>query len=128
MAHRVLIVEDDLLLSELLEMLLMVEGMEVDHAAHGVDALDRLAAAHYDLIVLDMMMPVMDGLQFLAELSKSGGQQPPVLVFSASTGPELAQQARQAGAAAVARKPIDQDEFMSLVRSLLGDAISGNSA
>ncbi len=126
MSQRVLIVEDDVLLSELLEMLLMVEGMEVDHAAHGGDALDRLAAAQYDLIVLDLMMPIMDGLQFLAELPKAGGQQPPVLVFSASTSPELAQQARKAGAAAVARKPIDQDEFMSLVRSLLGDAISGN--
>lgn len=125
MTHRVLIVEDDLLLSELLEMLLMVEGMQVDHAAHGGDALERLATARYDLVVLDLMMPVMDGLQFLAELAKSKERQPPVLVFSASTGPELAQQARQAGAAAVARKPIDQDEFIGLVRSLLGDATSG---
>lgn len=121
MVKRVLVVEDDPLLSELLEMLLTVEGMEVDHAPHGGEALIMLVTTQYDLIILDLMMPVMDGLQFLAELPMYGHRHPPVLVFSANTGTELAQQARRAGAAAVARKPIDHEEFICLVRSLLRD-------
>jgi len=72
--------------------------MEVDHAPHGGEALIMLVTANYDLVILDLMMPVMDGLQFLAELPMYGKRHPPVLVFSANTGLELAQQARRAGA------------------------------
>ncbi|MEO7654961.1 MAG: response regulator, partial [Sphingomicrobium sp.] len=73
-----------------------------------------------DLIVLDLMMPVLDGLGFLERLGKIETARPPVLVFSASASPDVAEQARQAGAAAVARKPIDKEEFVALVRSLTG--------
>lgn len=119
MPPRVLLVEDDLLLSELLEMLLMLEGLEVVHAGNGAEALERLQDGSFDLIVLDLMMPVLDGFGFLNRLGQEGGEQPPVLVFSASTNPEIADRARQAGAAAVARKPVDQEEFVALVRSLI---------
>lgn len=67
------------------------------------------------------MMPVLDGFGFLEQLGGRGAIAPPVLVFSASTNPEVAARARQAGAAAVARKPIDEAEFVALVRSLIGD-------
>lgn len=120
MARRVLLVEDDLLLSELLEMLLMLEGVEVVHTANGAEALQRLERDQFDLIVLDLMMPVLDGFGFLERLGSQGATAPPVLVFSASTSPAVAERARQAGAAAVARKPIDEAEFVALVRSLIG--------
>jgi CheY-like chemotaxis protein len=120
MAPRVLLVEDDLLLSELLEMLLMLEGLAVVHASNGAEALQRLEGAAFDLIVLDLMMPVLDGLGFLDRLGSADTAQPPVLVFSASTNLEVAERARKAGAAAVARKPIDQEEFVALLRTLVG--------
>lgn len=120
MARRVLLVEDDLLLSELLEMLLALEGLEVEHAPNGAEALRRLEGGGFDLIVLDLMMPVLDGLGFLDQLGGDEARRAPILVFSASTNPDLAEQARRAGAAAVARKPIDQEELVALVRSLIG--------
>ena len=118
MNRGVLLVEDDLILSELLEMLLFAEGFDVEHAANGMEALERLTNGSFDLIVLDLMMPVMDGLRFLEELAALGVPAPPVLVFSASTTADVSEQARRAGASAVARKPIDQEEFVALVRSL----------
>lgn len=120
MTQRVLLVEDDLLLSELLEMLLMLEGFEVVHAGNGAEALERMHVGNYDLIVLDLMMPVLDGLGFLGKLKSQQSKRPPVLVFSASTNPAVAARAREAGAEAVARKPVDQEEFIRLVRSLIG--------
>ena len=120
MERRVLLVEDDLLLTELLEMVLMLEGLDVVHAANGEEALQRLERDRFDLIVLDLMMPVLDGLGFLERLGGQDTAAPPVLVFSASSNPAVAERARQAGAAAVARKPIDEAEFITLVRSLIG--------
>lgn len=120
MARRVLLVEDDLLLSELLEMLLSLEGLDVVHAPNGEEALQRLEDGRFDLIVLDLMMPVLDGLGFLDRLGGEAAAHPPVLVFSASTSADVAERARHAGAAAVARKPVDQAEFVALVRSLIG--------
>ena len=120
MSGRILLVEDDLLLSELLEMLLYAEGHDVVHATNGAEALERLKSEAFDLIVLDLMMPVMDGLRFLDHCRANNVSTPPVLVFSASTSPEVTERALQAGAAAVARKPVDREEFTSLVQRLIG--------
>ncbi len=121
MSKRVLLVEDDPLIAELLDMLLTLEGVDVAHASNGAEALARLEDDTFDLIVLDLMMPVLDGLGLLDQLSAIGHGHPPVLVFSASTSLEVTERALQAGAAAVARKPLDRDEFVSMVRRLLGD-------
>lgn len=121
MTKRVLLVEDDSLIAELLEMLLMLEGVDVAIAANGAEALARLEVDSFDLIVLDLMMPVLDGLGLLDQLGAIGQAHPPILVFSASTSPEIAERALEAGAAAIARKPLDRDEFVAIVRRLLGE-------
>lgn len=120
MARRVLLIEDDPLISELLEMILALEGLEVVHASNGAEGLERLKGARFDVIVLDLMMPVLDGLGFLEQLSGEPATRAPVLVFSASANQEVAERVKQAGAAAIARKPIDQDEFVALIKSLIG--------
>lgn len=121
MTKRVLLVEDDSLIAELLEMLLMLEGVDVAIAANGAEALARLEADSFDLIVLDLMMPVLDGLGLLDQLGAIGQPHPPILVFSASTSTEIADRALEAGAAAIARKPLDRDEFVAIVRRLLDE-------
>src|SRR5438105_3128734 len=60
----ILVVEDDPMIREVLAGLLVDEGYEVDEAAHGLEGLERLRACRPDLIVLDLMMPVMDGWNF----------------------------------------------------------------
>lgn len=119
MRKRILLVEDDPLIAELLDMFLTVEGLDVSLSANGAEALTRLRTESFDVIVLDLMMPVLDGLGFLDELRKVGQTRSPILVFSASTSPEVVTRALAAGASAVARKPLEQEEFMGLIHQLL---------
>ncbi len=118
-ANRILLVEDDPLLSELLEMILLLEGLDVVPVANGLEALSQLKNDKFKLVILDLMMPLMDGLRFLEELAKDANDKPLVLVLSANSDAETADRARRNGAAAVARKPVDQEKFLGLVHQLL---------
>ena len=69
-AKRVLIVEDEKPLAHALELKLQHEGIETAVASNGQQCLDMLAASHFDVMLLDMMMPVMDGFQVLEEIAK----------------------------------------------------------
>ena len=120
---RLLLVEDDPLLRELLEMLLSLEGLEVVQAENGLVALERLQQGDFRLVVLDLMMPLMDGLLFLKEFSTLPPDRPLVLVLSANSDAETAERALRAGAAAIARKPVDQESFIAEVRALLDGGV-----
>jgi len=63
---KVLVVEDDLRLKMTYDILLKKEGHTVERAMNGVEALEKLASFRPDLILLDLMMPVMTGIEFLA--------------------------------------------------------------
>lgn len=79
---RILIVEDEKLLNEAYETVLKHEGYEVDKAFNGQEALDVLKKSKPDLILLDLRMPKMDGLTFLAELKKTDYPKFKIIVFS----------------------------------------------
>jgi D-sedoheptulose 7-phosphate isomerase len=68
--HRVLIVEDDYELADLLVEVLTLENCAPDRAANGVEALDRLRTSPYDAIICDLMMPLMDGETLYREVAK----------------------------------------------------------
>ena len=120
---RILLVEDDPLLRELLEMLLSMEGLEVVQAENGLVALEKLQQGDIRVVVLDLMMPLMDGLRFLEEFSKSPPNKPPVLILSANNDPETIERARAAGATAIARKPVDEKNFVAAVLALLDSGV-----
>jgi DNA-binding response OmpR family regulator len=69
-AKRVLIVEDERPLAHALELKLAHEGMETVSATNGEECLKVLSEQHIDVVLLDMMMPVMDGFQVLQEINK----------------------------------------------------------
>jgi len=83
---RILIVDDDAVLRDAMTILLESEGHQVTHASDGRGALDELACgASFDVIILDLMMPVMDGATFLEHKSRSAYADIPVVVFSSSS-------------------------------------------
>ncbi len=83
-ARRVLIVEDSAAVRATLESLLEPFGFEVEHAEDGASGLRRCGSTKYDLVLLDLHMPVLDGPSMLRFLRQWGNQTPVVLVTSAS--------------------------------------------
>lgn len=84
MTKRILVVEDDNSIRELLVELLESEGYQVASAVNGLEGLKQLESEHPDLILIDLMMPVMDGYSFRTEqLKNPSWSQIPTVVMSA---------------------------------------------
>ncbi len=110
---RVLIVEDDADIREALGELLASAGYEIDEAANGLEGLAAARRARPDLIVLDLMMPVMDGWQFREAQERDPALAPiPVIVISAS-GP-----AASIAADTFLEKPFPLDRLVAEVARL----------
>ena len=114
---RVLVIDDDVALREILRDCLEAEGYAVDVAVDGRDGLDRLQHRRPRVILLDLMMPVMDGWTFRAEqLARDELARIPVIVLSAAHGAR--RQAELLGAAAIIEKPFDLDSLCATVVTL----------
>jgi two-component system, chemotaxis family, chemotaxis protein CheY len=100
-ACRILVVEDDQATRHLLLSVLDDAGYDARWAANGKDAIDTLPEWPPDLILLDLMMPVMDGYEFYSRLRKIPGEHPPVIVVSAVAP----RQAELPGVHAIVAKP-----------------------
>jgi two-component system response regulator MprA len=115
---RILIAEDDQRLRESLARVLTFEGYSVDFATDGAEALAAIADKHPDVIILDVMMPNLDGLTACRRL-RSGGDRTPVLMLTArhEIGDRVA--GLDAGADDYLVKPYSLDELLARVRALL---------
>lgn len=90
--RKILIVEDEPLLRESYNMILSTEPYDVDVARNGQEALEKCSQTTYDLILLDLMMPVMDGPGFLEKYTADAGQHNPtnvIILSNLSSGDEL---------------------------------------
>ena len=110
---RILVIDDEPMVREAVGRMLVAEGYVVDHANDGVAALALLDADPPDVILLDLMMPGMNGRQFLTVLREGRGSDIPVVVMTAVHG--LAQRAVDLGATDVVEKPFDLDELLNKV-------------
>lgn len=114
-SKNVLIVEDEQALCDLLADVLEGEGHTARKAANGRDALQLIAVKRPDLIFLDMMMPVMDGWQFLNELrAKPEWAEIPVVLMTAVY--DMSNLERKTGARAILSKPFDIELIIEAVR------------
>ena len=116
-APRVLLVDDDLMICELVELALTDEGWDVQTCTDGQAALELLRERAVDLIVLDLMMPGMDAEAFLATWRQQGAGETPILLLSAAAN--LDQHADRLGASDSLAKPFDLDELFRAVRQLV---------
>jgi CheY-like chemotaxis protein len=123
-AKSVLVVDDEPAIRMLIADALDFEGYNVVTAVHGADALAKLASGRPDAVVLDLMMPVMDGRAFLSACHRDPRlAQIPVLVVSASH--DLAASAPELGARACLAKPFDLDVLLAIVDRLVhAEAVS----
>jgi DNA-binding response OmpR family regulator len=120
--RKVLVIDDDPFVARLVGSALERRNVEhsLDYCSDGAQGRLKASAGGYDLIVLDLAMPFMDGVTALEEMRrnpKSAGV--PVVVVTALTDPALHEQARQLGAAAVITKPFEHWELADAVRLVL---------
>lgn len=113
---RVLVVDDDEHIRQLVGYALELEGYEVIAASHGQAALDSLERLSPSLILLDIMMPVMDGRQFSREYHRRPGPHAPIVVLTASS--KAAGCAAEVGAADYLAKPFDIHSLLKSVDKL----------
>jgi two-component system response regulator MprA len=125
-APRILVAEDDQRLRDSLARVLTFEGYNVEFASDGVEALVAADDKHPDVIILDVMMPNLDGLTACRRL-RSRGDRTPVLMLTArhEIGDRVA--GLDAGADDYLVKPYSLDELLARVRALLRRASSGDN-
>lgn len=114
----ILVVEDDKHVRRLLEAVLKREGYDVFTAEDGHKALDVLDAQHIDLIILDIMMPGMDGYEFAAEV-RAADSQIPILMATAKHLPEDKKKGFRLGTDDYMTKPVDTEEMLLRIQALL---------
>jgi DNA-binding response OmpR family regulator len=121
-AIRILVIDDDEALLRMLRMSMSAAGFDVTTARDGVAGLEQIEAAQFDVVVLDLQMPRMDGRTFCRELANRSDR--PAVVIISAYGAEDAR--RELRAAAALAKPFDPDYLAETVRRV-SEAQAGGS-
>ncbi|SHH39184.1 response regulator transcription factor [Pollutimonas bauzanensis] len=127
-AKRVLIVEDDAHIAELLRMHLCDEGYVVEHAADGTAGMRMLDAGNWDALVLDLMLPGVDGLE-ICKRARAMARYTPIIITSARSSEVHRILGLELGADDYLAKPFSMLELVARVRALLrrADALARNA-
>jgi CheY-like chemotaxis protein len=116
-AKRVLVVDDDPDMRRAINELLVDQGLRVDLASDGREALDRARDAAPALVILDLTLPIVDGFTVADELRLRFGVLPVLAISADGRAP---QKARRVGAYAYLRKPFELDDLLATVARGLG--------
>lgn len=122
---RILVVDDERGFTELICERLVSEHFEADAAHNGVDALDKLKGKKYDLVVLDVMMPKMDGIQVLEAMRKAKDKTP-VIFLTAKTEESDKVKGLRLGADDYVTKPFGMAELMERIKAVLRRSSPGS--
>ena len=117
--NRILLVEDDQDTRYALSLLFEMEGFEIDQASDGKEAYAKAARLRPDLIITDINMPNLSGLDLIELIKENSGlRQIPIVAVSAVDSKQL-NQARELGAIAVYQKPIEYDSLIAFIARML---------
>jgi len=123
----VLIVEDNLINQEVVVGLLEVTNIKIDVAQNGLVALEKLAKAHFDLILMDLMMPEMDGFETIQRI-RADKSQIPIIALTAAVMESDRMKAQEAGADDCIPKPIDFPALLASMERLLNPVVMMGSS
>lgn len=122
MGHRVLVVEDDEMVAEVVRVNLEAEGLTVVHVTNGPAGLNEIARERPDLVLLDVMIPEMDGWAVLSKLrGQADTEKLPVVMLTAKSMPADQVRGYQLGASGYITKPFSVSELLEKVRHALED-------
>ena len=123
---RILCAEDNEVNRKLVDLLITRTGAEVDHVSNGVEALEKATTQHYDLILMDIQMPVMNGRD-ATQAIRDAGVGTPILALTANVMAEDLQDYREAGCNEYLAKPIDKRRFYEALARYLTVRSDGRS-
>jgi len=98
MSKKILVVEDEKPIAKALQLKLNSSGYEAQVAGNGAEALQVLGSGEFDLVLLDLVMPTLDGFGFLSQAREQGLEIPPVIVSSNLSQEEDIKRAKELGA------------------------------
>lgn len=118
--EQILIIEDDPSVRTLLEKSLSARGYKITVATDGLDGLTRLERGHPDLIIVDIMMPRLDGMTFVKAIKGNQQTHPiPVIFLTAKNDPRTMIEGINVGARFYITKPFQLEELISKVQKAL---------
>lgn len=121
MAKTILVVDDDELVRIALNELLRSEGYEVHPVPSGAEALKKLDQNDYDLLMLDVIMPEMDGFELCKQIrEKENYRETPIVFLTAKSRDEDRDKGIEAGANLFLPKPISPDKLLRIVSDTIG--------
>ncbi len=115
---RALAVDDSATMRNLVKMALESEGFTVDTAENGQEALQLAKKNTYDIVISDINMPVMDGLQFLKEFREMN-KRTPVLMLTTETEARKKEEAKRLGATGWIVKPFKPEDLVKVVKRVV---------
>ena len=120
MAKRILVVDDDENILNLERTILEQKGFEVTAAAGGAEALQLLATRDFDLVLLDVMMPEVDGFTVCRKIKEDGRlKDTPVIFLTAKGGGEALAEGFESGAVMYINKPFTANKLLTIVNTML---------
>lgn len=122
MSKKILLIEDMKGVRDSLKFILSINGYDTDVADNGVDGLQKAQAASYDLIITDILMPELDGVELIMQL-RASGDKTAILAISAGGDGVSASEAltlARERADAVLEKPFSKAEFLNQINQLIG--------
>jgi two-component system, sensor histidine kinase and response regulator len=115
---NILVVDDDILNQRMMQLLMAREGHQVDLASNGLEALESVKTKWYDVVFMDLQMPVMDGIEASSRIRtwENGGQHTFIVALTASYFPERGQVLFEAGIDNYISKPFELEQIQRLLK------------
>ena len=117
--HAILVVEDDPAIRRLVTMVLQRNGYQVDIAADGLEAVLKLGLVDYDVIVLDLMMPHLDGFTFLNTFAREDPDRLRKVIVTSAASPAVIRERMDREPFRLLPKPFDIGELVQCVRACI---------
>jgi DNA-binding response OmpR family regulator len=115
--RQILVVEDDPAIRRLVTMVLQRHGYAVDSAADGLEAVLKLGVCEYDVIVLDLMMPQLDGFTFLSTMAENDPARLNRIIVTSAASPSVIRERMKGHPFSVLPKPFDLTDLVTRVRA-----------
>ncbi|MBR2361734.1 MAG: response regulator [Spirochaetaceae bacterium] len=119
--RRILAVDDSVSIRKSISFILGQEGFEVVEAENGSDGLNKSKGEKFGLIITDINMPIMDGIQFIKELRSTAEHKfTPIIVLTTENQDSKMQEGKAAGATGWIVKPFTSEKLIAVVKKIIG--------